>query len=53
MTHWNTDYGEVYHYICPKCGRILHQGTMGVLYCDPCDDWFMATPDHQVIDEEG
>ena len=44
--------GTIYHYTCPKCGRILHEGTMGVLYCDPCDDWFMPGSANMVIDQE-
>ena len=44
--------GTIYHYTCPKCGRILHEGTMGVFYCDPCDDWFMAGSANMVIDQE-
>ena len=51
MTHWYTDYGEVYHYICPKCGRILHKGSFGYLFCDPCDDWF--TDPEKVTDTPG
>ena len=39
-THWLLADGNVYHYECPKCGRLLHQGTLTMLYCDPCDDWF-------------
>ena len=55
VTHWKTEDGprfQILHYTCPKCGRILHQGTMGVLYCDPCDDWFMSSPENRVIDQE-
>ena len=52
VTHWKKDSGEIYHYTCPRCGRILHEGTMGVLYCDPCDDWFMAGSANMVIDQE-
>ena len=51
MTHWYTDYGEVYHYICPKCGRILHKGSFGYLFCDSCDDWF--TDPEKVTDTPG
>ena len=56
VTHWKTEKGpryQILHYTCPRCGRILHRGTMGYLYCDPCDDWFMSGPDKMVIDEEG
>lgn len=41
-THWQCANGDVYHYECPKCGRLLHQGTLGLLYCDPCDEWFTS-----------
>ena len=45
-THWRDMYrdnyvSDTYHYVCPRCGRILHSGTLGRLYCDPCDEsWF-------------
>ena len=52
VTHWKTGSGQIFHYTCPRCGRILHEGTMGVLYCDPCDDWFMAGSANMVIDQE-
>ena len=33
--------GAVWHYVCPHCGRLLHQGALGRMYCDPCDEgWF-------------
>ena len=41
-THWRLADGDVYHYVCPKCGRLLHQGTLTMLYCDPCDEWFSS-----------
>ena len=50
VTHWKKDSGAIYHYTCPRCGRILHEGTMGVFYCDPCDDWFMSSSANMVID---
>ena len=53
VTHWKTGSGQIFHYTCPRCGRILHEGTMGVFYCDPCDDWFMAGSANMVIDQEG
>lgn len=35
---------EPYFYICPHCGRVLHQGTFNRLYCDPCDEgWFRTS----------
>ena len=52
VTHWKTGSGQIFHYTCPRCGRILHEGTMGVFYCDPCDDWFMAGSANMVIDQE-
>ena len=52
VTHWKTGSGQIFHYTCPRCGRILHEGTMGVLYCDPCDDWFMPGSANMVIDQE-
>ena len=45
-THWleycrDDDEYEPYHYRCPYCGRLLHKGALGRLYCDPCDEgWF-------------
>ena len=44
-THWRSrsgaDYGKVYYYVCPHCGRLLHEGFFGRLFCDPCDEsWF-------------
>lgn len=50
VTHWKTESGKIYHYTCPTCGRILHIGTMGYLYCDPCDDWFSTAGANKVID---
>ena len=52
MTHWKNENGEIYHYTCPKCGRILHEGTLGMYYCDPCDDWFTKIGANEVIDQE-
>ena len=52
VTHRKSEFGEIYHYTCPKCGRILHEGTMGFLYCDPCDDWFSRIGAIEVIDQE-
>ena len=51
VTHWKTGSGQIFHYTCPRCGRILHEGTMDVLYCDPCDDWFMPGSANMVIDQ--
>ena len=50
VTHRKTEFEEIYHYTCPKCGRILHEGTMGYLFCDPCDDWFSGGA-NKVIDK--
>ena len=38
---------EPYFYVCPHCGRVLHEGTLNRLYCDPCDEgWFaFSLPD--------
>ena len=53
VTHWKKGNGTIYHYTCPTCGRILHEGTMRFLYCDPCDDLFMSGSANMVIDEAG
>ena len=48
-THWREMcrgkwVSKPYYYLCPKCGRLLHGGTLGRLYCDPCDEsWFAMT----------
>ena len=52
-THWkrvNNSAGtyEIYCYKCKKCGRVLHQGTLNLYYCDPCDDWFWG-PDKTIL----
>ena len=40
-THWREKKtGRIFHYECPRCGGLLHLGTMGVLYCDPCNTWY-------------
>ena len=45
-THWQVfrhgePISEPYYYVCPHCGRLLHEGTLNRLYCDPCDEgWF-------------
>ena len=52
VTHWKKDSGAIYHYTCPTCGRILHEGTMDYLFCDPCDDWFSKLGANKVIDKE-
>ena len=51
VTHWKTESGEIYHFTCPRCGRILHEGTLNFLYCDPCDDWFSKGGANKVIDK--
>ena len=51
VTHWKKNNGEIVHYTCPRCGRILHEGTLDFLYCDPCDDWFMSSSANKVIDK--
>ena len=52
VTHWKTDSGKIYHFTCPRCGRILHAGAFGMYYCDPCDDWFTKIGANEVIDQE-
>ena len=52
VTHWIKNNGEIVHYTCPRCGRILHYGTLDFFYCDPCDDWFMPGSANMVIDQE-
>lgn len=50
-THWqlymykdDTPLNEPYHYVCPHCGRLLHEGAFWRLYCDPCDEgWFRGS----------
>lgn len=45
-THWNGTHepSKVFYFVCPHCGRLLHQGTFLRMYCDPCDEsWFGAT----------
>ncbi len=41
------EYGDterIFHYVCPHCGGLLHQGFLGRMYCDPCDEgWFMGS----------
>ena len=51
VTHWKKNNGEIVHYTCPRCGRILHEGTLDFLYCDPCDDWFCSGNTNKVIDK--
>ena len=47
-THWwsryygDPSYKDGFHFVCPHCGGLLHQGFLGRLYCDPCDEgWFV------------
>ena len=29
-------------YFCPNCGRFVHKGSLGLFYCDPCNEsWYM------------
>lgn len=49
-THFQVKYqggrvGQPYHYVCPNCGRLLHQGTLKRMYCDPCDESWFFIPD--------
>ena len=33
---------EPFFYVCPHCGRVLHEGALDRLYCDPCNEgWFL------------
>ena len=46
-THWqeyrgNEAVGAPFHYVCPHCGRLLHEGFLGRKYCDPCDEGWMS-----------
>lgn len=50
VTHWKKENGEIYHFTCPKCGRILHLGTFSRLYCDPCDKSYSKSGANKVID---
>lgn len=43
LTHWEDSYGRIYHYECPLCRGVLHEGRFWLLYCDKCDDWFTFT----------
>ncbi|MDO4459702.1 MAG: hypothetical protein Q4C42_06430 [Clostridia bacterium] len=40
----------IWHYKCPKCGKIMHEGFLGAFYCDPCDDWYKGVSDYIVYD---
>lgn len=48
-THWQGYCGDMehdgpFHYVCPHCGGLLHEGFFGRLYCDPCDEsWFVVS----------
>lgn len=42
-THWQNyykgrPYENPFHYVCPHCGRLLHEGAFWRMYCDPCDE---------------
>ena len=50
VTHWKKENGEIYHFTCLKCGRILHMGTFSRLYCDPCDKSYSKSGANKVID---
>lgn len=47
-THWYSRNGGTYHFTCPTCGRILHEGSFGLLYCDPCDEWYTSSGANRV-----
>ena len=53
VTHWKSEIKGVYHYECPKCGRLLHNGSGGYLYCDPCDKWFSSSLFGSAVEVEG
>ena len=50
FSYWKNNDGGYYKYtgsnpdqkyLCPKCGRPVHEGTGWRFYCDPCDEsWF-------------
>lgn len=43
-THWRAKGGQIFYFVCPHCGRLLHQGLSLRMYCDPCDEsWFGIT----------
>ena len=57
-THWEWSVDGVakppYHYVCPNCGKLLHEGMLGRLYCDPCDEsWFDFTLEIKGYKREG
>ena len=41
---WTSPDGTVsiFHFVCPTCGRWMHFGTLGALYCDPCDSYYLT-----------
>ena len=46
-THWRVKcqgvyQGEPFYYVCPSCGRLLHEGTLDRLHCDSCDESWLA-----------
>lgn len=44
---------EIIHYECERCGRILHAGSYGLYYCDPCDEWYSYVFGvEEVVDEK-
>ncbi|MDO4460605.1 MAG: hypothetical protein Q4C42_11115 [Clostridia bacterium] len=48
--HFSYD-GKKWHYECPNCHRILHAGSWGALYCDPCNTYFkVGTAEYAVYD---
>ena len=43
VTHLGDSKGNVVHFLCPDCGRILHRGSCEMWYCDPCDEWWFSS----------
>lgn len=41
---WISPTGKItiFHYECPTCKRWMHFGTLGALYCDPCDEYYLT-----------
>ena len=33
--------GTICYWPCPKCGKPMHKGTLGRVYCDPCGESYV------------